>query len=125
MKLQENLKYSADHDWVKVEANKVTIGITDYAQDSLGTIVFVQLPELGSEIKTGEVLSVVESVKAASDVLSPVSGTIVDINQALEENPESLNNEPYESWIAVVELSDNSDLDILLDAEAYAKHCEG
>ena len=125
MEVQENLKYSVDHDWVKVEANKVTIGITDYAQDSLGTIVFVQLPELGSEIKTGEVLSVVESVKAASDVLSPVSGTIVDINQALEENPESLNNEPYESWIAVVELSDNSDLDILLDAEAYAKHCEG
>ncbi len=124
MKVLNHLKYSKDHDWVKVEGNRAYIGITDYAQDSLGSIVFVQLPEVGTEIQEGELLGVVESVKAASDILSPVSGTVVEINMSLEENPDNLNNEPFENWIAVVELSDVSQLDVLLDADAYEKLCE-
>lgn len=123
MKIPKELKYSKDHEWVRLEGTKAYIGITDYAQHALGNIVFVELPENGAEMKAGDVIGVVESVKAASDVYSPVSGTVVDINEELTDAPERINEDAYESWITVVELTDKSELNGLLDAEAYEKLC--
>ncbi|NLY18420.1 MAG: glycine cleavage system protein GcvH [Clostridiaceae bacterium] len=124
MKTVEGLKYSKEHEWVKVDGNKAYIGITDHAQNSLGEIVFVELPETGAELNSGDVLGVVESVKAASDVYTPVSGVVAEVNEELEESPEKINEAPYESWIAVLELSDLSELDKLLDAGEYEKYCK-
>lgn len=123
MKVLSGLKYSKDHEWVKVEGNRAYIGISDHAQHSLGSIVFVELPAVGKTLERGDILGVVESVKAASDVYSPVSGTVVEINEELADAPEKLNDEPYEAWIAVLELSDNSGIDGLMDAEAYERFC--
>lgn len=123
MQIITGLKYSKSHEWVKVDGNKAYIGITDYAQHHLGDIVFVELPETGDEVNAGDALGVVESVKAASDVYSPVSGTVVDVNNQLADNPAEVNKAPYESWFAVLELSDLSEADALLDAEAYEKLC--
>lgn len=123
MKTVENLLYSKDHEWLKVEGAQATIGITDYAQHALGEVVFVELPDVGQECALGSVLSVVESVKAASEVYSPVSGKVVRVNEVLTDSPELLNSQPYESWIAVLELSDPTELSELLDAAAYAAHC--
>ncbi|MGB4305310.1 MAG: glycine cleavage system protein GcvH, partial [Coprothermobacter proteolyticus] len=107
MKVLEGLKYSKEHEWVKVlEGNKVSVGITDFAQDELGDIVFVNLPAVGQEIKVGETLASLESVKSASDVYSPVSGKVVEVNEKLKNSPEIINDDPYgEGWIAVIELS--------------------
>lgn len=124
MKVLPELKYSKDHEWVKVEGNRAYIGITDHAQDALGDIVFVELPEVGEEINAGDVLSAVESVKAASDVYAPVSGKVVEVNEELEDAPEKINEEPYEAWIAVLEISDPSEIEDLLSAEEYEKLCE-
>lgn len=124
VKVVEGLKYSREHEWVKVEGNRAIIGITDYAQDSLGDIVFIDLPEVGREIKAGDAVAAVESVKAASDVYSPVSGTVVEVNQALEASPELINQDPYENWILVLEMSDPGELDALMDAEGYERFCE-
>lgn len=124
MKTIEGLKYSKEHEWVKVDGNKAYIGITDHAQSSLGEIVFVELPETGAELNAGDVLGVVESVKAASDVYTPVSGVVTEVNEELEESPEKINEAPYESWIAVMELSDLSELDMLLDADEYEEYCK-
>lgn len=121
MKILENLKYSNDHEWVRVEGNRAYIGITDFAQHALGDIVFVELPQIDAALNKGDVLGVVESVKAASDIYSPVSGTVVQTNEELADSPEKVNSDPYESWIAVVELSDLQQLDELLDAEGYRK----
>ncbi|UZE95748.1 glycine cleavage system protein GcvH [Alkalimarinus alittae] len=120
------LKYLSSHEWVRVEADgTATIGITDHAQDLLGDVVFVELPEVGAEINAGEEAGVVESVKAASDIFSPVSGEVLAINEALEESPDLVNNEPYEDgWFFKVKLTDESDLESLLDAEAYSAACE-
>lgn len=123
MKILDGLRYSREHEWVKVEGNKAYVGITDFAQHSLGDIVFVELPEIGAEFKSGETLGVVESVKAASDIYSPVSGTVVEINEDLADAPENINTEPYESWIAVLELDADSGIDELMDAEEYEKFC--
>lgn len=119
--IKQNLKYSKEHEWVEVlDGNKVRIGITDFAQHSLGDIVFVELPEVGSEVSADDTFGSVESVKAVSDVYSPVSGKIVEINSALEDAPESINEEPYGAgWMVVIELSDSSELDQLLSAEEY------
>ncbi|HOA64842.1 MAG TPA: glycine cleavage system protein GcvH [Coprothermobacter proteolyticus] len=121
MKVLEGLKYSKEHEWVKVlEGNKVSVGITDFAQDELGDIVFVNLPAVGQEIKVGETLASLESVKSASDVYSPVSGKVVEVNEKLKNSPEIINDDPYgEGWIAVIELSDVSVLDTLMSAEEY------
>ncbi|MBM7582905.1 glycine cleavage system H protein [Caldicoprobacter guelmensis] len=124
MKVINGLKYSKDHEWVKVEGNKAIIGITDYAQDSLGDIVFIDLPEVGRNVKAGDAVAVVESVKAASDVYSPVSGIVVEVNTALEASPELINQDPYENWILVLEMSDPGELDALMDAEGYERFCE-
>ncbi|HHW71365.1 MAG TPA: glycine cleavage system protein GcvH [Clostridiales bacterium] len=124
MEIKENLKYSRDHEWVKIEGDKVYIGITDYAQDSLGDVVFVELPEVGDTFDAGDDFAVVESVKAASDIYTPVSGTVVEINEELENMPEMVNEAPYESWFIALEIDDPSELDSLMDWEEYQKFCE-
>ncbi|MDO9490733.1 glycine cleavage system protein GcvH [Acetobacterium sp.] len=123
MKIIEGLKYSKDHEWVKVEGNLATIGITDYAQHSLGDIVFVELPEIGDAIGKEETFGVVESVKAASDIYLPISGTVVKINEALVDEPELLNTDAFENWMIGVEMDDPTELDALMDATAYETIC--
>lgn len=120
MSLPQDLKYSEDHEWIKVEGNTVTIGITDFAQSELGDIVFVELPEEGDDISTGDSFGSVESVKTVSELYAPVSGSIVAVNEELEDSPELVNESPYEgAWMLKVELSDESELDKLLDAAGY------
>lgn len=122
MNIPKELKFTKDHEWVKVEGSIVTIGITDYAQAQLGDVVFVELPEAGDEVAAGGGLSVVESVKAVSDIYAPVSGRIVESNEMLADAPETVNQDPYgQGWIAKLELSDSSELSELLDSEAYEK----
>lgn len=122
MNIPAELKYSRDHEWVKVEGNCVTIGITDYAQSQLGDVVFVEVPEVDTEITVGTGFSVVESVKAVSDIYAPVGGKIIKVNDALTDAPEIMNEDPYgEGWLAVVELNDPADLDHLLSGTEYEK----
>lgn len=123
-KVIEGLYYSESHEYVKVEGNIGYIGITDYAQHALGNVVYVDLPDVDDEVTAGEEFGAVESVKAASDIISPVSGTIVEVNEALDDEPELLNKDPWENWIIKVELSDKSELDGLMDAKAYEAFCE-
>jgi len=121
MSYPDDLAYSREHEWVRVEGSRATIGITSFAADELGDIVFVELPEVGATLTQFGTFGVVESVKAVSDLYAPVSGAIVEVNDALREAPELLNSDPFgEGWIARVELSESSELDALLDAEAYA-----
>ena len=122
--VKEGLYYSESHEYVKVEGNVGYIGITDYAQHALGNVVYVDLPDVDDEVTAGEEFGAVESVKAASDIISPVSGTIVEVNEALDDEPELLNKDPWENWIIKVELSDKSELDALMDAKAYEAFCE-
>ncbi|NLK52754.1 MAG: glycine cleavage system protein GcvH [Syntrophomonadaceae bacterium] len=124
MHTPENLFYSKEHEWVRVEGNKGYIGISDFAQHQLGDIVFVELPELDLEINLGESIGVIESVKAAATLFSPVPGTIIEVNEDLEEAPELLNQDPYHNWIAVLDLSDSSRLEGLMSAEAYNAYCQ-
>ncbi len=121
---KENLYYSSDHEWVRAEGSRAVIGITDYAQHALGNIVYVELPEAGQEYSAGDVFCVIESVKAASDSFAPVSGRIVEINEDLEESPELLNESPYENWISIIEMNDDTELDKLMDENAYRAFCE-
>jgi len=122
----DDLKYAASHEWVRVDDNGVaTVGISDHAQDALGDIVFVELPEPGSTVNAKDEVAVVESVKAASDVYSPVSGEVTAVNEELLDAPETVNSSPYENgWFYKVKLSDESGLEELMDAEAYSDHCE-
>jgi glycine cleavage system H protein len=124
MEIIEGLLYTEAHEWVKVKGDRITTGITDHAQEHLGEIVYVELPETGTELDAGDILGVVESIKAASDVYSAVSGKVVKVNEALCEHPESINEAPYESWLAEIEISDEAELDALMDAAAYRKFCE-
>jgi glycine cleavage system H protein len=120
MKIPDDLRYSSDHEWVRVEDGKVRVGITDYAQDALGDVVFVQVPEVGAVVAAGESISEVESTKSVSDIYSPVAGTVVEVNSALSGAPEQLNTDPYgQGWIFVVEPSDPGEVEALLDADAY------
>jgi glycine cleavage system H protein len=123
-KVIEGLYYSESHEYVKVEGDFGYIGITDYAQRALGNVVYVDLPEVDDEVEAGEEFGAVESVKAASDIIAPVSGTIVEVNEALDDKPELLNEDAYENWIIKVELSDKSELDNLMDAQTYSAFCE-
>ena len=123
-KVIEGLYYSESHEYVKVDGDQAYIGITDYAQHALGNVVYVDLPEVDDEITAGEEFGAVESVKAASDIIAPVSGTIVEVNDALDDQPELLNQDPWENWIIKVTLSDASELDNLMDAKAYEAFCE-
>ena len=123
-KVIEGLYYSESHEYVRVEGDFGFIGITDYAQNALGNVVYVDMPEVDDEVEAGEEFGAVESVKAASDLYSPVSGTVVEINEVLEDQPELINQNAFENWIIKVELSDKSELDALMDAKAYAEFCE-
>ena len=122
-KVIEGLYYSESHEYVKVEGGYGYIGITDYAQNALGNIVYVDMPEVDDEIEAGEEFGAVESVKAASDLNAPVSGKVVEVNEALEDAPELVNQDAYANWIIKVELADASELDNLMDAKAYEEFC--
>ena len=123
-KVIEGLYYSESHEFVKVEGDVGYVGITDFAQHALGNVVYVDMPEVDDEVVAGEDFGAVESVKAASDLISPVSGTVVEVNEALEDEPELVNKDAFENWIIKVELSDKAELDNLMDAAAYEKFCE-
>ncbi|MCI5813842.1 MAG: glycine cleavage system protein GcvH [Prevotella sp.] len=118
-KVLEGLYYSESHEYVRVEGDFGYVGITDYAQHELGNVVYVDMPEVDDEVTAGEEFGAVESVKAASDLNSPVSGTVVEVNEALEDTPELINQDAFGNWIIKVELSDKSELDALMDAKAY------
>ncbi|HJG89838.1 glycine cleavage system protein GcvH [Barnesiella viscericola] len=120
----DGLYYSESHEWLKVEGEFGYIGITDYAQHQLGNVVYVDLPEVDDELNQGEEFGAVESVKAASDLLSPISGTVVEINEALEDKPELLNEDAFNNWICKVKINDSAELSNLMDAEAYKAICE-
>ncbi len=125
-KFPDNVKYASSHEWIRVDDDGIgTVGISDHAQDALGDIVFVELPEPGTIVNARDEVAVVESVKAASDIYSPVSGEIIEVNDALLDAPETVNNTPYDDgWFYKIELSEEGELDELMDAEAYAEHCD-
>ncbi len=123
-KVIDGLYYSETHEWVRVEDGVGTVGITDYAQHELGNVVYVDMPEVDDEFDAGEVFGAVESVKAASDLNLPVSGTIVEVNEALIDEPGLINKDPYENWIVKVQLSDEGELDNLMTAETYRSTIE-
>ena len=123
-KVIEGLYYSESHEYVKVEGEFAYVGITDYVQNALGNVVYVDLPEVDDEVEADEDFGAVESVKAASDLISPVSGTVVEVNEALEDKPELLNEDPFENWIIKVQLSDTAELDNLMDAQGYEDFCK-
>jgi glycine cleavage system H protein len=126
MQIPEDLRYSTDHEWVRVEGGRARVGITDFAQDALGDVVFVDLPEVGAAAAAGASISEVESTKSVSDIYAPVTGTIAEVNAELGDAPERLNEDPYgEGWIFVLELQDPSELDGLLDAAGYRALVEG
>lgn len=119
----ENLKYSKDHEWVRVEGTKAYIGVTYFAQEELGDIVFVELPEPGTKLSVDETFGTVESVKTVSDMFAPVSGEVVEINQELVDNPEFVNESPYEKgWMVAIEMSNPDELNQLLDSQTYEQH---
>ena len=123
MEFPEGLKYSKEHEWVLVEGTSATIGITEYAQEELGDIVFVELPEVGEKIVKDDPFGAVESVKAVSDIYAPVSGEVMEVNEILPDNPETINDDPYgDGWMVRVELSDIDDLKDLMDADEYAEY---
>jgi glycine cleavage system H protein len=123
MKVLKDLFYSQDHEWVKVKGDKAYIGITDFAQHSLGSIVYVELPEVDAELSAGDTFGTVESVKAASDMIIPVDGTVVELNEAIVDDPALVNEDAFENWMIVVQLSDKAQLENLLSAEAYEEFC--
>ncbi len=122
-KIPGNLRYTTDHEWARLDGSIAVCGISDYAQDALGDITYIELPEQGREVQQGESFAVIETVKATADVYAPVSGTIVEVNYGLEEQPELVNNDPYgKGWIAKIEMTNPDEFDELLDAAAYAEH---
>ena len=126
MNIPDDLRYSSDHEWARLEDGKVRMGITDYAQDALGDVVFVQVPQVGTSVERGSTFSEVESTKSVSDIYAPVSGTVVAVNDELTDAPQRLNEDPYgDGWICVIEPSDPSQLDELMDAGGYKELIEG
>lgn len=123
-KVIEGLYYTESHEYVRIEDEYGYVGITDYAQNALGNVVYVDMPEVDDEVEAGEEFGAVESVKAASDLISPVSGTVVEVNEALEDTPELINQDAFHNWIIKVELSDKDELDNLMDAASYTAFCE-
>ena len=125
MEFPEEFKYTEEHEWVAIENDVVTIGVTDFAQDALGDIVFVELPEVGYQVEGGKTFGVVESVKAVSDIYAPVSGEVIEVNEELPDTPELVNTSPYEgAWMIKIKLSNPAELDGLLDADAYQSFVE-
>jgi glycine cleavage system H protein len=126
MNVPEQLRYSSDHEWVSRDGDVVRVGITDYAQDALGDVVFVQVPAVGDLVKAGDSFGEVESTKSVSDVYAPVGGTILDVNEGLADGPQALNEDPYgDGWICTIRMSDPAEFDALLDAAAYGALIEG
>ncbi len=126
LNLPDDLRYAKDHEWARLEGDKVVIGIDDYAQDQLGDIVFVELPEVGTTFSKGEEFGTVESVKAVSELFMPIGGEVLAINTTLEETPEHVNNQPYENgWMIEIKPSDVAEMDVLMDKEAYIKMLKG
>lgn len=123
-KVIEGLRYAESHEWVKVEGDIAVIGISDYAQHSMGDLSYVDMPSVDDEVTAGEEFGAVESVKAASDLYSPVSGKVIEVNEALEDQPELLNEDPYGNWIIKVQMSDPSEVESLLDADEYKSICK-
>ncbi len=119
-----NLKYSKDHEWIDVVGETATIGITNYAQVQLGDIVYVELPDIGLQAEKDEAICAVESVKTAADIITPVSGEVLEVNEALEDNPELINEDPYTAWIMKIQLTDITEIDALLSEDEYADFCE-
>lgn len=125
LNVPDDLRYTESDEWIRVDGNEGTIGVTDYAQDQLNDIVYVELPDVGTSLAKGDTFGVVESVKAASDMHMPVGGTVTAVNEALEDEPEVVNSDPYgDGWFIKITLSDPSELDGLMDAAAYKKYCE-
>ncbi len=125
METRKDLYYSKDHEWVRVDGNRAYIGITDYAQDSLGSIVYVEIPKPGKVMSKGQVLGVVESVKAASDIYSPISGTVLEANDALTGTPELINESPFENYLAVISLDNSDELSELMNSTQYEEYTKG
>lgn len=122
MNIPEDRRYTADHEWVRADGDRARVGITDYAQDALGDVVFVQLPERGATVAARESFSEVESTKSVSDIYAPVNGTVVEVNSELVDAPQRINEDPYGTgWICIIEMSDSSEYDRLLDAESYLR----
>jgi glycine cleavage system H protein len=124
MNVLKDLLYTKDHEWVKVEGDKAYVGITDYAQHALGDIVFVELAEVDTELSAGDSFGAIESVKAASDSYIPVSGTVIEVNEAVVDDPSLLNQDAYENWMVCISIKDKSELDELMTAEQYEAHCK-
>lgn len=123
--IPEELRYTEDHEWVKLTDGEVQYGITDYAQEELGDIVYIELPEVGEEVEKGDMIGVVESVKTVSDLYAPISGTIKEVNESLEAAPETINEDPYgDGWIVTIEYEDKSEYEELMDAEEFKRHIE-
>jgi glycine cleavage system H protein len=122
--VKEGLYYSESHEYVRIEGEYGYVGITDYAQHALGAVVYVDMPDVDDEVEAGEEFGAVESTKAASDLISPVSGTVVEVNEALDDQPELINKNPWENWIIKVKLTDKAEVDNLMDADAYTAFCE-
>lgn len=126
MQLPDDLRYSTDHEWVRLEDGRLRLGITDYAQDALGDVVFVEIPEVGAKFEASAKVSEVESTKSVSDIYAPVAGRVVEVNDELSDSPERLNDDPYgDGWICIIEPADPSDLESLLDVDAYRRLIEG
>jgi len=126
MDIPSELRYSTDHEWARVEDGRVRVGITDYAQDALGDVVYVDVPEVGAKVERGESCAEVESTKSVSEIYAPISGTIAEVNGDLTDNPQRLNDDPYgEGWMFIIEASDEAQLTELLDAEGYRALIEG
>lgn len=124
-KIEKDLLYTKDDEWLRVEEDEATVGISDYAQDSLSDIVYLELPEVGESFDEGEPFGVVESVKAAADLFMPASGEVIEVNESLMDEPEVVNTDPYgQAWMVRIKLEDASQLDDLMDAEAYSAYCE-
>jgi len=126
MSVPDELRYSKDHEWIRVDGDTVRIGITDYAQDALGDVVYVQIPSVGTAVKVGESFGEVESTKSVSDVYAPVTGTVVEVNDSLADEPQKLNEDPYgDGWICAIRVSEPGEIDALLDAAAYRDFIAG
>jgi glycine cleavage system H protein len=121
---ESNVKYAGTHEWARQEESSVVVGISDAAQDMMSDIVFVELPEIGAAVSAGEAIAVVESVKAAEDIIAPVSGTIAAVNEELTDTPELVNSDPYGAWFLKIEVDDAAELDKLMDADAYSAFVE-
>ncbi|MBI1281238.1 MAG: glycine cleavage system protein GcvH [Anaerolineaceae bacterium] len=125
LKTPSNLKYTKNDEWVKLEGDTATIGISDYAQDALNDIVYVEFPDVGAALEKGKTFGVVESVKAASDIFMPIGGTVTDINSSLEDSPETINTDPYEKgWLIKIKVKDAAEADSLMDSAAYIEFCK-